>query len=386
MKVQHVIYSYFPSYTGGRETIINQLISHGKEYPSINISIVSLRRPKEPKQLTRNGVQVHRVLAIPTFYKARYVAPFNVLLLALKAFRLASNSRVQIVHAHNVALEGFIGVFIKKVLKVKLIIHVHGYVEEELSIRLPFLKPLWKFMSRTCLTNADATIFHSFHILRHELNKNISIRKPIVVRLGVDSNKFHPDGPKYTKKELLGQAGIRKPLRNPMILAQIASLRPFVKGQDRTVEALSDIIKVFPNTYLLFVGKGDQSDLKNLATQLRVSDHVGFLGERKDIPQILRSVDVVVHPSRFEGYGLVLLEAMSCAKPVVATPVGGMKDLVENGVSGLLVAPSKLSETLIKLLTDEELRRKLSVAALLNARRYEWHYVIRKMVEIYGNT
>lgn len=386
-KVLHVIYSYFPSFTGGRETIIKELILKSKSHPRIRQLVVSLRRPNEPRQLAFEEIRTYRILGIPSVPAMSCVTVIlNMLLLALKSLREACTKRVLIAHIHSPGIEAIAGLLLKKILKVKLIVHVHSYVEEELSYLSPLLKPLWSYLYRACLSKADVAIFVNSRIVQHTLEKSIHMKKPIVITPGVDLERFNPTGPSYPKHKLLQQAGVGDIPQNPIIVAHVGALRGgLIKGQDLSLKVASIVTESFPHVRFIFVGKGDQKELRRLANQLHVSDYIGILGERRDIPQILRSVDTFIHPSRFEGFGIAVLEAMACGKPVIATAVGGAKDMIENGVNGLLIHPSEveLAENLIKVIKNKKLRRSLSSNAVNKAKQYSWKHITKRILEIY---
>ena len=114
---------------------------------------------------------------------------------------------------------------------------------------------------------------------------------------------------------------------------------------------------------LVIVGEGYlHEELVTLVDRLGLKDAVLFTGFQMDVFEIIATFDVAVLPSFFEGMGRVLLEAMAMEKPVVASRVGGIPDLVEDGVNGFLVSPGKiraLREGLLKVLRDKKLARKL---------------------------
>jgi glycosyltransferase involved in cell wall biosynthesis len=114
---------------------------------------------------------------------------------------------------------------------------------------------------------------------------------------------------------------------------------------------------------LVIVGEGYlQEELVTLVHRLGLRDSVIFTGFQADVFQIIATFDVAVLPSFFEGMGRVLLEAMAMEKPVVASRVGGIPDLVEDGINGFLVSPGnirELKEGLLKVLRDKKLARKL---------------------------
>jgi glycosyltransferase involved in cell wall biosynthesis len=121
------------------------------------------------------------------------------------------------------------------------------------------------------------------------------------------------------------------------------------KGIDFYLRAARILADRGRNVRFLMVGalsveQNYQSDMKSLASQLNLGDRVIFTGERKNISEILREVDIVVHPSLTEGLSNVILEAMAASVPVVATSVGGNPELVEHGRNGLLVPAQNATE------------------------------------------
>jgi len=386
ISVLHVICSFFPSYTGGRETFISEVIKHSHLNPKIDLQVVSLRRPNEPNLVVLKRTSVHRVLGIPFVAKISYIIiVINMLLLAWKSINEVHRQHIRIVHVHNPGAESISGLLLKRVFNIKLIVHVHGYVEEEFSEILPLLRPLWSYLYRTCLKRADLTIFVSRRLLERTLKKGIPLKRAVVIMPGINLQRFSPQGLKYKKLELLQQAELASDQKTPIIVAHIATIRPFIKGQDVTIKAASIIVKNLPRVFFIFVGKGNQKALKQIAETSGVSKNVGFLGERRDIPEILRSVDIVVNPSRFEGLPLTLLEAMACGKPIIATDVGGVKDLINHEINGLLIRPSEteLAKAIFEMIENENLKKRLSKMARQKAEGYDWKTVVENLFALY---
>jgi glycosyltransferase involved in cell wall biosynthesis len=142
------------------------------------------------------------------------------------------------------------------------------------------------------------------------------------------------------------------------------------KGQDDVIRALAAIRGQLPDVRLLIIGEDDRqamrtsftAELKALARDLGVLDHVLFTGYRADMPAVLAASDVFALPSFGEPFGLVYLEAFAMKKPVVALDDGGTPEVVEHGASGLLSAPGDqgaLAANLLTLLRDPALRRRM---------------------------
>lgn len=158
----------------------------------------------------------------------------------------------------------------------------------------------------------------------------------------------------------------------PVCIAVVASLVEN-KGHAVLLEAVHRLVQIHPGLELWIVGEGPlRETLEERAGALGMAGRAVFLGQRDDVPRILSRSDIVVLPSLYrEGLSVSLIEAMSRARPVVATSVGGARELVTDGVNGFLVAPKDVSALAAKLdllVRDETLRRAMGSAG---RRRYE---------------
>jgi glycosyltransferase involved in cell wall biosynthesis len=139
------------------------------------------------------------------------------------------------------------------------------------------------------------------------------------------------------------------------IVGVVARLEP-EKGHPTLLEAWPAIVRAVPDVYLLIVGEGSRRDaLEAQARELRIAHRVIFTGRRDDVPAVTAALDVAVLPSYREAQGLTILEAMALSRPVVASDVGGIPEMVQDGVTGLLVPPhdaQALTTAIVRLLTD----------------------------------
>jgi len=151
--------------------------------------------------------------------------------------------------------------------------------------------------------------------------------------------------------------------RNTLIMVCVAELHER-KGQKYLIKALKELVEEFPNLKLVLIGDGkDRENLEKLVQQLRLEDHVRFLGKRKDIAPLLKASDIFVLPSKREAFGLVNLEAMMIPLPIVATKVGGIPEVVENGENGILVVPEdekNMARALKSLIISKKKREKMA--------------------------
>jgi glycosyltransferase involved in cell wall biosynthesis len=139
------------------------------------------------------------------------------------------------------------------------------------------------------------------------------------------------------------------------IVGVVARLEP-EKGHPTLLEAWPAVLRAVPDTYLLIVGEGSRRDaLEAQARELQIAHRVVFTGRRDDVPAVTAALDVAVLPSYREAQGLSVLEAMALSRSVVASNVGGIPEMIEDGVSGLLVPPHDapaLAAAIIRLLRD----------------------------------
>jgi starch synthase (maltosyl-transferring) len=152
------------------------------------------------------------------------------------------------------------------------------------------------------------------------------------------------------------------------------------KGLDILLAAMRQLVAVRPELHLLVAGRGRSEKIN----EPRLADRVHFLGWRNNVPALLKAADLVVLPSRWEGLSLVLLEAMAARRAVVATRVEGQGEVIEDGVSGLLVPPedpAALGAAMERILADAALGRHLGEAA---RRTVEQSYTDRKMAARYA--
>jgi glycosyltransferase involved in cell wall biosynthesis len=159
-----------------------------------------------------------------------------------------------------------------------------------------------------------------------------------------------------------------------------------VKRYDLLLQAFSTVHKHFPQSRLMIAGDGTlKHELENFADELKIGDAVIWTGFRKDIPRLLAAMDIYCMPSANEGLSLSILEAMAAGKPVIITDVGGARELVEDGKTGLLISPGSvepIEESIMDLLRNPEKR-----AAIAHAGRdyVVQEFGIMRMMESYGN-
>jgi glycosyltransferase involved in cell wall biosynthesis len=163
----------------------------------------------------------------------------------------------------------------------------------------------------------------------------------------------------YDPKEVKTELGIPA---DALVVGTVSRLDP-VKGNSFFVKAIKEIRDkdrdVLNNVKFLFVGDGSEAhELGRLVHESQLDDHVIFAGARKDVVRMYAAIDIFVLASVMEGMGRVLLEAMVQSKPIVATRVGGIPDIVIGGITGILVPPRnpvELAEAIMSLIQNPEM-------------------------------
>jgi L-malate glycosyltransferase len=180
-----------------------------------------------------------------------------------------------------------------------------------------------------------------------------------VIHNGVDLEKFH--AARNDRDRLFPAAGEGK------LVVLVGNMHSDVKGHPWLIAAAPAVIREFPSARFVLVGDGERRvDFEQKAAELGLNENFLFLGHRADIADILASCDIAVLPSRAEGLPNAVLEYMSAGLPVIVSQVGGNAELVEDGVTGLLVPvedAAALSEALLKLLREPGLAERLAQSA-----------------------
>lgn len=221
---------------------------------------------------------------------------------------------------------------------------------------------------------------------------NADADKVEIIPPGVDLERFHP----INKKEAKKRVGIPCGDKNIMFAGRIEPL----KGIDTLIQAMALIKHRYPeaveNTCVAIIGGDPWSDnpdaemarLQAMRQDLGIHDFVLFLGAKDQdvLPNYYAAAEMVIMPSHYESFGMVALEAMAMARPVIASEVGGLAYLVQDGVTGYHVPtrdPEALAEKIYELLSNPDCREDMGRAARRFAERFDWHIIAQRMVTTY---
>ncbi len=182
-----------------------------------------------------------------------------------------------------------------------------------------------------------------------------------VISDGVEFSRFQNPSRASSIREELGIAD------HELVVGIVGTVTPR-KGHDILLAAFRTVRNSFPDCHLLIVGSWEDSQRdRDFYATLRGqgSEKTHFVGPREDIVEIMNSISILAIPSRHEGLGLVILEAMACGKPVVGSRVGGIPEVIVDHETGYLFAvdnEDELADCLLRLLSSESLRRQLGAA------------------------
>ena len=290
-----------------------------------------------------------RIAIVPAL--VRRISPMNDLRALWSLVRLILQEKPDIVHTHT-SKAGLLGRLSAKITHAGHIVHTpHGHVFYGHFGRLPSRLFIW--LEKVCalftrrviaLTTGELNDYLALAVCRPE-----KLRK---IHSGVDIAKFRAASVNVIeKKRKLGL------IQNAAVVGFIGCLLP-IKGPMHLLNAMQFVWQHVPDVQLVFIGKGDLAlDLRTAALNAGAGGQVKFLGWRDDVDEILPVFDVLALPSLNEGMGRVLVEAMAAGKPIVASNVGGIPDLVRHGHNGLLVPPGDekaLADAIKWLLNDPE--------------------------------
>jgi glycosyltransferase involved in cell wall biosynthesis len=238
-----------------------------------------------------------------------------------------------------------------------------------------WMTPRDRRLDRLVRRLADATLTNCEAIRREILRDSTPPHKVAVIGNGIDLAPF------------LAVPALDPDRPGPLRVGAVANLRP-VKDVSTFVRAARRLADVHPDVAVAVAGEGDQRpELEGLVGALRLSDRLTLPGAVHDVPGFLAGLRVAVLCSKSEGQSNALIEAMATGRAVVATDVGGNGELVEDGVTGLLVPPGdpdRLAEAIGRLLTDPGLAARLGTAARARVRaHHDWEAVARRFEDFY---
>jgi glycosyltransferase involved in cell wall biosynthesis len=318
------------------------------------------------------------VIDVPTL--GREAAPGRDLRAVADLVRVMRRERPAIVHTHT-SKAGFVGRLAAKLARVPAVVHQpHGHIFYGYYGRTR--TALYVGLERLAARWADRLIMLTERGIAEHLAQGIG--RPaqfVVVPSGVPVHAFRAAAPTPDA----ARAALGLP-RDAYVVAALGRLVP-IKGFDLLVEALPAVAAALPSTRLLIIGDGPlRGALEARAEALGIMPRLTITGARSDVPAVLAAADVLVAPSRNEGMGRAIVEAMALGVPVIGAAVGGIPAVIVDGESGRLVEPERpaaIARALIELGVDPLLRAKLGAAAGERAMEFSTDVTGARLVALY---
>jgi len=365
--ILHVIYSFN---LGGSEDILVKLINRTNRDQFVNIICC----------LTKNGTAMKRVeipdLKVYECFKKDGIdlAPVR------KILRIVRENQIDIIHGR--AWVTLIPIVLTKILagkNVKLIFGFHGQNYLDVKHNKRNLKRL--VLQNLLLRKVDVVYTLNESMRKYFSHQaGISEDRILIIPNGIDiaENKCNQN----ESESLREKHGIK---RNDIVIGFVGRMDE-VKNLTLLVRSFSQVKSKISNVKLLLIGSGpEEKRIKELVSELLISESVIFTGWIEAPNQYYQIMDIYVQPSFFEGMSNSIANAMLNQIPVVATNVGGNPDLVLHNETGFLVEPDNikgLTESILKLAAQSDLRRSLGMKA---AEYVKSKYPVNKMVQTYEN-
>src|SRR5881296_997718 len=370
-----------PRLIGGISTHVYHL-SRALVEKGTPVRVITCDFPNAPAEEIIDGVSVSRVDSgrVPESNFLLWIYHLNSQMIS-KTTELFETERFDLIHAHDWVV-GRAAVELKNRLSLPLISTIHateigrgGSLDGEYRRKV-------RDIERLLVEQSDGIICCSNYMLDHIQHQLGAVNAKIrVIPNGVESSRFNGD-----RQPHLIPTGVSENRKVILYVGRIVR----EKGIFTLLEALDELRNRGKDVSLVIVGEGPlKEDLAKEVLRRRLSDRVkitGFVDQEK-LVSLYNSCDAFVLPSHYEPFGMVALEAMASRVPVVVSDVGGLSEIVEDGVTGVKVPssdPHALAEGILRVLDNRELSERLKENAYQAVQeRYRWDLIAEKTLEAY---
>lgn len=364
MRILHIINNLG---SGGAEKLIETFVPIMNKYDNVNVDILILDDKNNvfEKKLLEQGVKIF-VVPIRSIRN-----PLNILY--IRKFIIKGN--YDVIHSHLFPSNYWTSIVSKTIFKNKPV-----FITTEHSTHNK-RREKWYFrnIERFIYNNYDKVISVSNESQKNLLKwlkvKTENLNKFIVIENGIEIEKFNKAIP-YYKKEINDSFN-----ENTILLCMVGRFSN-MKDQSTIIKAIKELPK---NVHLLLIGDGNLKT-KNikLSEKLKLNNRVHFLGFRNDVERILKTVDIVILSSHWEGFGLSAVEGMAAGKPVIVSNVPGLSNVVGNEELLFNKGNSKeLARKVNKLISDKKLYNKMSEFCYKRSRLYTIDRMVIKYLDLY---
>jgi glycosyltransferase involved in cell wall biosynthesis len=385
--------TYYPVVGGGEtqaRVLAEDLVAHG-----FKVIVLTRRSSSELSKLDRvGGVTVCRTPPTGGGQLKRWSMVFTCL-----PVLLSRGGQYDLIYVSGFKALGLTAVVVSRLLRKRCVLKADSNGEmsgaffdrgrEALGLGSnSTLFRLFLTLRNRVLRGADRFVAISTEIAEELHRHGVQPEKIELVTNSVDTRLFSPVNPET-------KASLRQKLLLPADQTIVTFTGRLVsyKGLPLLLRVWEQVHRVRTGAMLLLVGSGGldvhncEAELKEFVQARALEPTVRFTGDVHNVHEYLQASDVFVFPTEKEAFGISLIEAMACSLPVIATPTGGIKDIVVDGENGLLVQPGSFQQlytAIHRLITDASLANSLGRAALLTARaRYAREVVLGKYIELF---
>jgi glycosyltransferase involved in cell wall biosynthesis len=327
---------------GARRSLFDLLQNIDRK--KFSISVVCGKEGPLTEKLEKEKID-YTIIPLPLWRKGKNLPriPFSLFPLA----KLVRKKNIHLIHCNSHWVNPY-GVIAGKLTNVKVICHVRDIITPD-KIKKYFINYSDRIVT---ISNFQKKVFNRYPVLN---------KRTHLVYNGIDTSRF------YRRKEneiskFRNKWNIEEDDFLVGCVGQISSL----KGQEYLVRAIPMVLKEIPNTKFLLCGQvrreRDEGKIESLTEKLGIKKNVISLGWQEDLPIVYSSLDILAFPTLKEAFGRVAVEAMACKVPVIATKIGGIPEIVEEGKTGFLIPPKnpiQIADAVKRLLKDSKMRKNM---------------------------
>ena len=295
---------------GGAETLVKDyalLLDKNK----FDVTILCEDYRKESyvyKTLIENGVKIYTMYEKSFFVNKVLARVFGKKYVSILFKKAIKELKPDVLHCHLEVLE--ILYYARESLgNIKLLFTCHNPPEKLIGDERPKERDACMYL----LNHNNLQIIALHEEMAEEINKMFGINNTVVIRNGIVFDRFRNiESSKEVIREKLGVSA------DDYVVGQIGRFA-YQKNQEFTIDIFEELLKKKSNVRLLLIGRGDDDKLRRQAEELEIGDKISILTNRDDVPELLKAMDVFIFPSRFEGLGIVLIEAQVAGLPCVTS-------------------------------------------------------------------
>lgn len=372
----------FPPIGGGGGTTTRFIAKYMSKL-NVDVSVITSKSGDEDSYEHPDGFKIYYVGPKKNKISTTHIPELArfVLTTTFYAKKIIETTKPDLIHCYFTLPSGCFGLYCNKLFKIPFIVSALGADVPGFNIadwRLDTYHKLTRPISKSIWKNASSIVANGSKLkeLCEDFDKN---KKIDLITNGVDQNLFYP----------AQNSGFRIQNSETIQLLFVSRLMP-QKGIETLIDACGILKeKGITNFKLSVVGDGHlKSKMFSLIDKYSLENNVDHLGWKslEELPDIYRNSDLFILPSSMEGMPSVVLQAMSCGLPIVATNVDGFKEVVEDNVNGFLVEyknAEKLSEAIEQLIKSKNLRDKMSKESIEKSKRFSWESIAKKYLELY---